>query len=473
MSDTKTTITLCGRNTIYTLEEEVTKTNLPKIISAAAIEHGNNAAMIQYLWDYDRGKQPILNREKTVRPEICNTIVENHAAEINSFFSGYFLGESSQYIQRGTKKDIAKEIDRLNEYMYRAGKASCDARLVYRFYACGIGYRMCLANPDKTSGVPFEIDVCDPTCTFIVYKTGFGKRRMLGCQIVEMPDETVRYVGYTKTHYFETDGESVSKWEPHTYGDIPIFEYNAYTTRTAAPEPVIGLLDAINMAQSNRLDGLEQFIQSLLVFEGVDLEEGVTSADISASGLIKIKTYDGDGGNKPHVYYITQQLDQSQNQTIIDNMRDTVKEIVGMPNNTKGLGGGASGNVGSVVAWQGWDLCESRIRETEDLFKESERLFLRHVLKIINDTDGINLEESDIEPQFARHNTENLLVKTQSLQSMLQCGIEPVEAIAASKIFSDSSAVATKSKPYLKKWEYREEPSGGNSDNGNPQNKTA
>lgn len=453
---------LFGRSTIYTLVDEITRDNLPGVISAAVTEHANNATEISYLTAYEKGCQPILKRTKKVRPEICNKTVENHAAEATAFFSGYFMGESCKYIQRGAKKGISDDIDRLNEYMYLADKESHDEELVNQFYCTGIGYRMCLANSEKLSDVPFEIDTPDPACTFIVYKSGFGKRRMIGCQIIKMPDETVRYAGYTKTHYFETDGQVVLKWEPHTYGDIPIFEYNAYTTRMGVFEPVIDIFDAINRTQSNRLDGIEAFIQALLVFVNCDIDPDDVNK-LRESGFVKLKTM---GDVKAEIQLIAEQLDQMQTQALIDCMRDTAKEIMGMPNNTKGLGGGASGNVGSVVAWQGWELCEPRIKKTERLYKRSDRLFMRHVLKIINDTDGISLTESDIEPEFARHNIENILVKTQSLQTMLGCGIEPAEAIAAVKIWSDPNAVTTKSKPYLKKWEYKEPEVTPNGNNG-------
>jgi hypothetical protein len=143
-------------------------------------------------------------------------------------------------------------------------------------------------------------------------------------------------------------------------------------------------------------------------------------------------------------------------------MKDTVKEIIGMPNNTKGLGGGASGNVGSVIAWQGWEICEARVKETELLFKKTEKQFLRHVLKIINDTEGITLKLSDIDIKFSRRNIENLLVKTQALQNLLQSGVSPEAAFVTVGLWNDPMDIAQQSKSYLKKWEYKEQtlPSG-------------
>jgi hypothetical protein len=44
--------------------------------------------IIRYLHDYYMGDQPILYREKAVRPEINNKTVENHALEIVRFKAG-------------------------------------------------------------------------------------------------------------------------------------------------------------------------------------------------------------------------------------------------------------------------------------------------------------------------------------------------------------------------------------------------
>ena len=66
---------LHGRRVIKTDETEVTRDNVVSILRKALPTHWKNRSEIQYLWAYYRGKQPILNREKDVRPEINNMIV--------------------------------------------------------------------------------------------------------------------------------------------------------------------------------------------------------------------------------------------------------------------------------------------------------------------------------------------------------------------------------------------------------------
>ena len=74
-----------GRRVIYTDATEITDKNVVAELNKATNKHLLNRGEIEYLWNYYCGKQPILERTKQVRPEICNRIVENRANEIVSF----------------------------------------------------------------------------------------------------------------------------------------------------------------------------------------------------------------------------------------------------------------------------------------------------------------------------------------------------------------------------------------------------
>lgn len=112
-----------GRRVILTDAEEVTPANVLDVLHAAVIQHNLNRVDIQYLWNVYRGHQRIENREKEVRPEICNRIVENRAAEIVTFKTGYFLGEPVQYVSASADSDD-DGIKQLNEYMVEVDKAA-------------------------------------------------------------------------------------------------------------------------------------------------------------------------------------------------------------------------------------------------------------------------------------------------------------------------------------------------------------
>lgn len=449
-----------GRREIVTAVEEITRDNLLEVLTQAIAVHDFNALQIDYLWRYMRGEQPILFRKKTVRPEICNRVVENHAAEIAQFTSGYFLGEPVTYTRRGDRVEASDQITLLNDYMFSEDKASHDKDLSMWMAVCGVGYRMVL--PDRYPGVaegdeaPFEIDTLDPRTTFVVYNTGFGHHRVIGCRVVfrakggEPFNFEVYYCGYTRTHYFEVKEGALLKWEPHGLDDIPIFEYRLNMARMGSFEPAMPLLDAMNRIESNRLDGLEQFVQAFLKFKNCDIESEDVKK-IGELGAIFIKNADGLDSD---VTLVSQELNQSQIQELVDYLYEQVLTICGMPTTTKG--GRSTSDTGQAVFLRdGWSQCEARARDTELLFKRAEKLFLRQVLSIVSTMRrDFDLKLSEVDCKFTRRQHDNLQSKSQALQAMLQAGLHPEIAIATCGLFNDPMDVYQRSIPFLRKWDY-------------------
>ena len=87
-----------GRKEIQTSEVEVNAGNVVNILQNAYTKHLSNRSQINFLYDYYRGKQPILGRTKAIRPELCNKIVENRANAIVTFRVGYTVGKPIQYV---------------------------------------------------------------------------------------------------------------------------------------------------------------------------------------------------------------------------------------------------------------------------------------------------------------------------------------------------------------------------------------
>ena len=442
-----------GRTTIYTTYDVIDKTNLLDALHSAVQIHNSNSADIDYLWKYMKGRQPILQRTKEIRPEINNKPVENHAYEIVNFLSGYLMGEPCTYVNKGKREEAINAIDQLNDYMYDVDKASNDKDLSMWMYVCGLGYRMILPEKGlgKDGGSPFKIDTLDPRFTFIVYKSDFGKERMMGVRKLVRKingTDTDLYCGYTKTHYFECTDTQILKYERHVLDDIPIFEYRANMALLGSFEPVLPLLDAINTIAANRLDGVEQFIQSFIKFINCDVDEEKFKA-LKEMGAIKIKSTEG---MQADVDIISQELNQMQTQTLVEYLYNMVLTICGLPTTNRSQGGSSDNGV-AVILRQGWEQCEARARDTELLFKKTEKQFLRMALSIIKDAGDMDLQISELDVKFTRRQHDNLLTKAQSLTTMLEAGLKPEIAIATCGLFNDPMDVALQSKDYLSaKW---------------------
>lgn len=444
---------LNGRRMILTDETEVNIGNVVQILRKALPYHWKNRSEISYLWSYYKGRQPILNRVKEVRPEITNKIVENRANEIVSFKSGYLMGEPLQYVSRGNAENIADAINQLNEFVFAEEKPAKDKELADWFHICGTSFRMVL--PDEMAGEddesPFEIYTLDPRNTFVVYNNGLGNKPILGVKYVVDENGVVHYSCYSDHEYFEIVESKVVSYDTHILGEIPIIEYPLNMARIGAFELVIPLLDAINLTDSNRLDGVEQFIQALMLFHNVDISSEDFD-ELRERGAIKFK--DIDPQLKAEINYLVSNLNQGETQTLVDHMYQTVLTICGMPNRN---GGSSTSDTGSAVIMRdGWSAAEARAKDSELMFKKSERIFLKVVLNICRTLADMDLKVCNVEIRFTRRNYENILQKAQVLDLMLKNNkIHPRLAFEHCGLFVDSDLAYTLSAEYAEEQEQK------------------
>ena len=440
-----------GRRVITTDAVEITDGNIVDELNRAFDTHNLNRGEIEYLWNYYRGQQPILQRKKTVRPEICNKIVENRANEIVSFKVGYLCGEPIQYVGRNGDESVSKAITELNEMMFSENKATQDKELVEWQMICGTAYRLILPDSrgDDEDDAPFEMFTLDPRDTFVVKSSEVGNKPMYAVKY-RVDNERNRICSvYSANHYWKLVGDKIVESKPHALGMIPIFEYPANNARLGAFEIVLPMLDAINNVASNRMDGIEQFIQSFIKFVNCDIDEAQFKA-LKEMGAIKVKSVDGSTAD---VSIVTQELNQMQTQTLVDYLYQTVLTICGMPSMSDGSSSDSSNN-GAVILKNGWQGAETRAKDSELMFKKSENEVLKLILRIIRDTRGLsediyNLRLKNISLQFTRRNYENVQSKAQVLVSMLQQNkIHPRLAFEHSGLFTDPESAYQLSKEY-------------------------
>lgn len=429
---------LFGREVISIDEVEITDENVVEILEKVMSVHDKNRREIQYLWDYYRGKQPVLNRIKKVRPEICNRIVENRANEIVSFKVGYLCGEPIQYIGRNGSDAISKAISELNEMMFSENKATQDKKVVEWQSICGTAYRLVL--PDTRGGeddAPFEMYTLDPRDTTVAYSNEVGGRPLMGIKYCTTEKNENIYSIYSNNHFWKIRDKEIVISKDHSLGIVPIIEYPANTARLGAFEVVLDLLDEINNIASNRMDGIEQFVQAFIKFINCEIDKDKL-IEFMELGAIKVKSLEGQAAD---VDVVSTELNQTQTQVAKDDAHSAVIEITGMPNRN---GGSSTSDTGqAVVLRDGWTLAEARAKDSELMFKEAEQNTLKLILRIIRDTQGLSdelyaLRLKDIALQFTRRNYENIQSKAQVLTQMLgQNKIHPRLAFAHCGMFTD------------------------------------
>ena len=450
------TRTMYGRRVITTDVAEITAGNVVEVLEEAMKLHEKNRSEIDYLWKYYKGEQPILQREKTVRPEICNKIVENRANEIVSFKVGYLCGEPIQYVGRNCEEAVTKGVGTLNEYMFLVDKPALDQEVVEWDMICGTANRMVLTNDGynaDSDDAPFEMYTLDPRDSFVVYSNDVKRKRMMGVKYNTDAFGQKTYSVYTAGWYFTIKDGKVTEQKAHALGVVPIIEYPANNARLGAFEIVLPLLDAINNIESNRMDGVEQFVQAFVKFINCD----ITKEDFEALkdlGAIKVKSVEGQNAD---VDIVTNELNQQQTQTLKEDIYKAILSICGLPSMSDGSTSDSSNN-GAVILKNGWQGAETRAKDSEMMFKRSEKETLRLVLKLCGGLADLNLKLKDIDMKFTRRNYDNIQSKSQVLVAMLQQPkVHPLLAFTHCGLFSDPESAYTMSNDYyeeqMAKWE--------------------
>ena len=438
---------LYGRLDIYASFDEITEENVKEELNSALVYHIQNMLQEEFLYWYRRGVQPILQRTKSVREDILNKVQENHAEEFVAFKDGYFLTQPCSYVSR--RKGAQSKVKTLNEFLYRSGKQDADNKVADWFHTVGKG--VLYVEPSETPDVPFRAYALDPRSAFVAYSLQPGNRPVMGVNMVTVDGKT-RFDVFTERNVFHLSGTMVGKMmsteKTHNYlatattldsvesnvlGKIPIIEYRYNSTNMGAFEACIPLLDEINNIVSNACDGVEQFIQSLAIAVNCEFPEDTTVTDIRKAGMIALRSI---GENKADFKVISEQLDQTQTKVLVDRLYDQALRIAAMPSRSNGESTYDTTGA-AVLANFGWYQADAAARNTEDLFKESNRQFDAIIVDILKRKGFLSIDLNDFELSFVRNETANVQSKAQAFQTLMAAGLHPELAAAKSGISSD------------------------------------
>ena len=461
-------------------KEELTVEKIRDILPEVLREHDKNASEIDYLYNYYKGKQPILEKLKNIRPEINNKVLENHAFEIVEFKKAYVYGEPVQYVQKGEKgnETINPEISELNKFMESEDKSSRDKELAEWQYICGTGYRWADIDKDEDEEdeAPFEIRTADPRRTFVVYNSGIKGEQLFSGHYSYFSDRVQAENGqefiskyriitiYTEKFMCEfkenfgnfdiidfeipigLEGETQRIQEyPLEIKGHRIIEYPLNNARLGLIELVMTGLNALNRIKSDDLDGIDQFVQSLLVFINQEIDIDTFKALVEA-GAIEVTS--NDPSKPADVKLLTSQLLHSETKIVTDDLYNNILTICGVPRLNDKPSGGDTGQ--ARLLGEGWTMADERAKQDELSFKKSERQFLKLILRICKYKGSLEgLKISDIDVKFTRNKSDNLLVKTQGLMNMKESQVPPDVAFTICGLFSDPNDVYNKAKKYF------------------------
>ena len=455
-----------------TLEEQAER--IKNILTNAISIHNTNKEQSLYLLDYYGGNQDIYTeKQKHTRPEINNKTVENWAYAFIDFKKAFLLGKPIQYVNLGGEHN--EEISTLNDLVRCAGKKSKDIDLYEDVLVTGRGYRAVFKNLKKTNEIPFEIINCDPARTEVVYSSKLGNEQLFEFVESDMQytttvvnedgvetDVTIDYSDYTvytrnNKFVFTTKGGELEyvadETKPNTIKEHLIEEYYISRLRLSLIELGKDIFNDINYLESLDKDDMEQFVNAIMIFTNVKIDENGLNM-IKELGACCLNSTDQ---KKAGVDLLQQRLKAGDTQVYYTRLLNSLHQILGVPQASDN-GSIETGDTGKArLTGQGYLSSGIRIQNDETKFGDSDLKSLNIILKFCKDTEDSGIKElkiTKIQPQFQIDMSENMLVKTQSLQNLYDCQIPRKFANSIIGLFPDPNAVtAEQEKIYGKEGE--------------------
>ena len=432
-----------GRKIIKTNKAQINASNIVEELNKALAIHNQNAIEINYLDRYYSGDQPILYRKKVNRPEVNNKLVVNLAYELVERKVADICAEPIQYVLRGTDDKKSEEITQLNITMDSESKQEVDIEICRWRSICGTAYRFIgndEGNGDLLDESDFSLSSEDPRYTFVVYYS--NNKPAFSCQIREGENNETNYFCYTANEWFDIRDGKIFNQGINGNRAVPVIEYPNNARRLSDIEITILITDGINKLQSDRINGVEQFVSAWIKFINCEIDKE-TFREMRQEGALVVKSNNG-AENKADVDVMTNELNQTEGQVVFDDLFERFLSIQGLANRSNNNSGGDTGN--AVSLRNGHYDAGLRTAINEPILKKSERMSLRIILNRLRINKGFTLMPSDIVIHINHNKLDNLLTKSEALKMLLEAGVDYKRAIKTVDLFSDSEAVALESK---------------------------
>lgn len=307
---------------MYTLPKDTVITN--QVLNDVIDYNERYKERFEMLENYYLGKHGILERLKDDRLS-NNKVVVNHAKYITDTNVGYLLGNPVDY-QVGEEHNIEALLDAYKRQTIN----DLDSEIAKDVSIFGMQYEYVYANENA------EPKSCesDNKNTIIVYDDTVEHNKLFG--LIYRPIYKGATFKYWEIIYvdkqikrtyksFSKSLQQVGTDEPHAFGDVPIICYKNNPEFMGDYEPVISLIDAYNLLQSDRVNDKEQLVDAILCLYGMDLEPEQAEMLHESRMLSNLPT---DG----KVEYLIKTLQEGDVDILRQNIENDIHKISMVPN---------------------------------------------------------------------------------------------------------------------------------------------
>lgn len=308
----------------YTLPKD---TEINATVIREAIKYNEKRRKCFDLLDrYYIGDQDIMHR---LKPETLhnNRVMVNHAKYIVDTNTGYLLGNPVEY-----QVDKDHNIDAVLDVYKKQTMNDIDSEIAKNCAIFGIQYEYVFTNE---SAEP-ESAVLDVRNTIIAYDTTIKHNKLFAVNYrpqFAKPTDTkpdyydVIFVDKTAVRQYKLKNDilKLEHEEKHAFQEVPVIEYINNKEYLGDFEPVISLIDAYNLIQSDRVNDREQLVDAILCFYGVKFTE-TQMAELKEHRMISNIPQDGK------IEYLIKALNESDTDILRKNIENDIHKISMTPN---------------------------------------------------------------------------------------------------------------------------------------------
>ena len=440
-----------------------------EVLRKACGIHKLNREDIQFLIDYERGKQP-LQRIKKIRPEIDIKVTSSLPHYIKRFKVGYNHGSPVMMVQRGNNElhNTDSRVDdsgiaSLNELWRNTEDIGAKDQSMSEFLEiCGIGHKMVDVRTDfqrfgdgPYTGPLTENYFLDSRNTFCVYYNGPGQKKLMGVSFSEV-DGKQYFTCFTSSMVYEISDWKIKEKYKNILGMVNIVEYERAFDRTGCFERVIPAIDALNIKESDLANDAAQRTQQLWWGDNVDFE-----VDEKTGELVIPKEGDwvltfSEDGKVAKIQPLSSSFDTNGTLASIESDRIKILQDCYVPIQYSNSGGGSTGVATDMSS--GWSATELDAIQEQQMTERGKREELELTLRAISfvpsnilpmDAPIRKVHSSDVDFKFLRSKTYDMSVKANTFATYFQNGIHPRHILKLIDAFEDVEQTYLDSKDAL------------------------
>lgn len=340
----------------------------PENIEKAVEELRKRQDRYEQLYDYYIGDQPILYRTMESDAAKNNRLVNNFCSYIAEICADFLLGNPVDY---QAPEDI--NIDEIMDLYTNQGMSDVDSDLALDAGIYGVAYDLTFADEDSK---PQTVQI-DTRNALMVYDDSVKHNELFAITCADEKTDDRKIIGHVTVY---TPSETITgrldgdKWveesrAPHFFGEVPVSVYRNNKNATGNFECVLGLVDAYNILQSDRVNESEQLADAILMLKNFTLTDE-NSELLREKRLLTSVPADGDAS------YITKPSNEADADLLKNSIADDIHKFSKTPNlSDQNFVGNSSGVALSYKLLAFEEATKTRERHMEKGLKKRLRLY--------------------------------------------------------------------------------------------------